>query len=375
MNELAALCGAENVASAPLSLLRDKCVDYAQSFALPPLEIVLVIVSSIVGSVIILAHRALTRQGIPTVVGNTIEAGIYCALGAYAGSSAGLLFGQLAHPALVGLIFAALAVVALAIAIMAAVRGNGEAGWKVLGFAELTALAVSFVVMAVICFSVPSERAAEGYQTYLNAMALFLGLAGALDALLVTALRGASPFAGWLLVPLNASWGALGNLLGLMHQMASFNFYAAHGKPHVASRRRFYVCYEDGFRLKPHFAFTAGSVMTSQSDDLRRHESVHVLQHLVFGPTFPLSYVFWAACLVIPGMIGGAKRFHDAFRGATQFSYYNNPWEVVAYGFGGTRHDGSHDMIFRDGFAWPISILWIVGTVGAFIGFIALRHG
>jgi hypothetical protein len=59
--------------------------------------------------------------------------------------------------------------------------------------------------------------------------------------------------------------------------------------------------------------------------------------------------------------------------GITDFTYYNNPWEVVAYAFGGTRNDGSTDLIFVDPVAWTIAIVWILGATAAAIALFAVR--
>jgi hypothetical protein len=62
-------------------------------------------------------------------------------------------------------------------------------------------------------------------------------------------------------------------------------------------------------------------------------------------------------------------------QGITDFTYYNNPWEVVAYAFGGTRHDGAANqpLIFNEGLAWFFAILWIVGATAGLVLFLVFR--
>ena len=100
--------------------------------------------------------------------------------------------------------------------------------------------------------------------------------------------------------------------------------------------------YKRGFALKPGFAFTQGAVMSNTLSDygdhppsssLFRHESIHIWQNRLLGPFFWFSYFGWMALTFFPALIAGlidsAKRVGDAI---LWWTYFNNPWEVMAYG-------------------------------------------
>jgi hypothetical protein len=215
----------------------------------------------------------------------------------------------------------------------------------------------------------------------LNAVALTGGFFGMLDAVLVGVARGVSPWLGWLLVPVNASWGLLGNILGMMHRLASWNFYEDHGGFNKGLDRQCFTCFGKGFQLKEDYWFTAGWVTTCD-ENMLPHERTHVLQHLILGPIFVLSYAGWFLFMAVPGVIFGLAKRGSLSDGVSDLSYYNNPWEVIAYAFKGTRYqvtssgDGSvmhKDLIFQDWFAWIVTVLWVLGSIGGAVSLVVLE--
>jgi hypothetical protein len=178
--------------------------------------------------------------------------------------------------------------------------------------------------------------------------------------------------AGWLLVPLNSSWGFIGNLLGLMTHIASFNAYADNGKFHKSSDRRYYVCYEKGLSLKQNsagrFAFSQGAVMSADNDVLRRHEGLHVWQHYIAGPLYPLSHFAWFIGMIPVGLIGAAAKSVNVGDAVTAVSYYDNPWEVMAYGcINPTGRNTSQPLIWDWWLGIICAVLWIPAAIIIFI--------
>jgi hypothetical protein len=338
----------------------------------------------------VLIHRLVKGDDAGAVVGNTIEGVIYGAIGSYSGAVAGILIGVIAPPTVVGVALIIFAALSILFAIIAAVKGSGDAGWKVLGFLEFVAIAAALVIGAKFCFAIPSKgKAAPEYQAYLNAISVLCALSGGLMGILAAIFRGAAAWIGWLLAGVNGGWGALGNLLGLMTHVACWNFYVDHGKPHFASRRRFYVRYGKGFSLKSNasgdaFAFTEGSVISTEFDDLAKHEAVHVLQHLITGPFYPLTHFSWFILFAVVGLIAsrgkrvpdgsGGTKFMDPGDAITALSYYSNPWEVIAYTAAGDRHEND-PLVFDDGPAWVFCVLWLLLGLAVFILLTAWRFG
>ena len=76
-------------------------------------------------------------------------------------------------------------------------------------------------------------------QTYVNIVAISLGLLGALDGIIAALLRGPHWAAGWALVFLNSSWGFLGNILGLATHLGSYLCWANDGAPDRNNRKAY----------------------------------------------------------------------------------------------------------------------------------------
>jgi hypothetical protein len=367
MNGLDEFC---KVPAARLTLdqIMARCNSYGLAWELTGAKIGLIIVGAVLIGLFVLIHRIKKKEGAGVVFGNTFEGLLYGGLSVWAGSSAGVMLALLLPPAIMGVMLVVFGVLALLIMIAALIKGTAT-GMKVVGTICLLALAGGLIAASSVAFQVPaSGRAGNAYETYLWAMAITFASTGFVDALIVSIFRGYHWAAGWFLVPLNASWGLLGNLLALMNHFASMLFFDDYGK--VQETRTFYVRYDAGFHLKAGYDFTEGDAMSATN--VEKHEAVHVLQHFIFGPIYPLSHVAWVALMFVPGIVAGlVKRTVGA--GITDFTYYNNPFEVIAYAFGGTRNDGSKDLIFRDTFAWIIAIVWILGATGAAIAFFAVR--
>ena len=392
MDLLEALCAksAAEVLKLDADQLRRSGVHLLAAFQPHVSTWVVCIAMAVVGLAWLLIHRIVNKEDAGVVAGNTIEGFLYGAIGSWSGAVAGILIGAIVPPKVVGVALVILAVLSLVFAILAAVRGTGDAGWKVLGFIEFVAIAAALVVTARFCFAIPGKgRAASETSNYLVAMSVLCAILGGLTAILAALFRGAAVWIGWLLAHANGGWGALGNLLGLMSHVACWNFYADHGKPHVPSRRRFYVRYEKGFSLKTNasgaaFAFSEGAVISTEYDDLAQHEALHVLQHLIAGPLYPLTHFGWfiswipVACIAsrftkVPDPKGGEMCL-DVGDAITAMSYYNNPWEVIAYTVAGDRHV-SDPLVFGDGAGWVLAIVWILLGLALTILLTAWRFG
>jgi hypothetical protein len=380
MNHLTDVCGKSDAELQGMDLdgLRGACVDVRQAFHLTGWELSLLLLFALLGVLLVAIVRVRAKEPAWRVIGTAVEGGIYGALAVYFGTAFGLLVAEVVPPKVVGLLFLILALVGLLFAIMAAVRGSGEAGGKVLGFILFLGLCLLLAIVAGYAFNVPSSGvAADEYESYLNVVAIALGIAAGVNAVIVAIYRGVHWAIGWLLVPVNSSWGFVGNILGLMTHTASYNFYKDHGAFHKPSDRRFYVCYQNGFSLKTNpsgdpFAFTEGAVMTANDDDLRKHEGIHALQHYIFGPIYPLSHFFWFIPMAVVGaIVGAAKTGTDAGEGATAMSYYDNPWEIVAYEFGGLR-DSTKPLIWGSPGAGIVAGSWIVAALLVFIVLMAV---
>jgi len=294
---------------------------------------------------------------------------VYGALAGWFGALAGQILALLLHPAFYGVMMLVFALLAVLIMVGALVQGSGG-GIKAVGVLSHLALAGGLVIVAALGFAVPQRRAGNSFETYLLASGVVFWLTAVAGALVVALYRGYHGAVGWLLVPINASWGALGNLLGLMNHLACLFYFKDWGQP--AEHRRWYVRYDGGFHLKQGFDFTEGDAMSGNA--VETHEATHVLQHFIAGPIYPLSHAAWMALWVVPGVILGAI-CRTVGKGIVDMTYYNNPWEVMAYAVAGTRNDGAakQPLIFNEVLAWILAILWIAVATAGLVGFLAAR--
>jgi hypothetical protein len=329
----------------------------------------------------VLIHRLVNKEEWWIVVLESLEALLFGAAAGYAGVAGGIIIAELVPPFWLGLLFVVLAAVCLLFAIVAAVRGDADAGWKVFGFLHSVTLTAGLVAVAIFCFGVPGEGAAASqYHAYLLAVGVGLGIASGVNAIYSSIFRGCFYVVGVVFLIINGTWGFIGNLLGLMTHFASLYSYKDFGKHHAASNRICFVCYEKGFSLKSNaagrFAFTQGAVMSADSSSLRKHEGVHVAQHYLFGPIYPLSHFLWFVVMLVPGLIGAASEKIDAGEGITRMSYYDNPWEVMAYGLiNPTARNTSDALIWGWGAAIAVSVIYALAATGAFVALLAWRLG
>jgi hypothetical protein len=369
--DLDKVCGGP-AAALTLDQLHQRCTHYGAAFAGSGGKIVFAIVAGVLVGLFVLLRRVKKREDRATVVLNTLEGLLYGALGGWFGASAGALLALLLPHHFFGAMLAVFALLAVLVMIGALVTGSGG-GIKAVGVLSHLSLAGILVAAAAFAFAVPGNgRAGDAFEGYAIAASLAFATTGFLGALMAALFRGYHGGVGWLLVPVNASWGALGNLLGLMNHLACLLYFKDYGG--VQETRRWYVRYDAGFHLKANYDFTEGDAMSANR--VESHEAVHVLQHFIAGPIYPLSHAAWVATMFLPGLIAGAIAKHRTVaEGITDFTYFNNPWEVMAYGVAGRRNDGAADqpLVFNEVAAWIVSIVWILLAIGGLIGFLASR--
>jgi hypothetical protein len=245
---------------------------------------------------------------------------------------------------------------------------------KALGALAHLTLAGLLVAPAISAFAVPPQGpVGDAYRTYVDATARTFALTGLGGAAIVALFRGYHWAVGWALVPLNASWGALGNLLGLMNHFACLLYYRDHGKP-VETRSAF-VRYDAGFHLKSLYDFTEGDAMSGNR--VVSHEAIHVAQHFLLGPIYPLAHAAWVMLMLPAGVVAGGLFKRTIGQAITDLTYFNNPFEVLAYAGGGTRDDGEplQPLVFNDVAAWIVSVAWIAGAIAvAYLLVVARLH-
>jgi len=381
MNDLNDICGGGgDFNSMTLDQLRANCQNFGQAWGLSTVEIVLLILAVLVGLFWLLAARQRAGADTGTVVGNTFEGALYGAIGLFAGSGFGLFVAEVMPPDLLGTIFWLVGAVALLFAIIGAAKGDGDTGGKAAAVVLGVLLAGVAVMLAVFAYAVPNSGAAgDDYKTYLNAVAISLGLLGALDGIVAALLRGPHWAAGWALVFVNSSWGFLGNILGLGTHLGSYLCWANDGAPERENRKA-YTLYRRGLTLRDEpgnrYAFTQGWVMScDRPGDLERHEAIHVTQHLVLGPIYVVSHGVWDALGALFGVVayllkrwfGTRIGFSDS---VTKMSYFNNPYEIMAYAtHNGARQD-TDTLIIPSPWSFIFMAAWILGAVGLTIGLV-----
>ena len=368
MNDLTLICGVADVAGMSLASLRE-CMSYSQAFSLTGAEWMVIAVAGLLG-----VRVAVFGRKRPLAA---LEGLLLAPLAAYGGLIGGLLFAQWLPPWLMGVWLTFLTLAALFLLIWSGlVNGTATAGWKILAAIEVGVLATVFATVAWIAFSVPADNAAEGYQSYLNAVTWLFTGAAIVDVLFAGTYGSYNWAVGWFLVPINASWGAPGNLFGIVHHTISWNCFSNNGDI-VTDNRTFYTRYADGTRLKyspSKFAFTQGAVMSSPP--VEKHESHHVLQHFIFGPMFTVSYLLWMVPAAIIGLVVGLIKRHG-FNGVEAWAYYNNPWEIWAYAIEGKREQKvgiGKAMIWGPITSWIVAILYWISVLSVFIWLMWARH-
>lgn len=366
MNRLSDICGRARGASSTLTELRAACHDTGQALGLTTVEGVVLALLAVTGFIWLMAARNRPGARGLDVIGGALEGALYAAIAFWAGSSFGLLVAEVVPPQLLGTLFAVVAVVCVVFAALGAVNGTGSGGGKALGMLEACLLALVLLALAIFCWRVPGDGpAADAFEASVNAVALGLGLLGATDAMLAALLRAHGWPWGWALVAVNSSWGFVGNCLGLATHAASHNCYANHGGAN-ASPRTAYVRYADGLSLKPGYAFTQGAVMSSQGGDYEKHEAIHVAQHYVLGPIYPVSHGIWAAGAGLFGLVAAAIRGKPIGQGIEACSYYDNPYEIVAYACFLNGRNPADDFVFGSPWAGIVAVGWIAAAIIVF---------
>ncbi len=175
--------------------------------------------------------------------------------------------------------------------------------------------------------------------------------------------------------PLDVTWGLAGSTDGVLLHLIN-TYWGKHrddapGAP-VAEARQGAHLYRSGFRLKTDFAFTQGAVMSDMTthgptDPLFAHESIHVWQNRVLGPFFTFSYFGWMVLTFIPALIAGLIDSQKRVGAALEaWTYYDNPWEVMAYGIANPTsriaRGSSGDWLY-----WPWAIAIIFAVPGLFV--------
>ena len=379
MNDLDKLCKAKS-AGLTLDQIMARCNSYGMAWNLDGLKIGLIIGGALLLALIVLIDRLKEKGddpanpdagiGVPAIIFNVLEALVYGALAMWAGSSAGLILALMLSPQWLGAMLIGLSILALLMVIAALVKGSGDD--QGLGTAYFAVLIVCLSGGAYFALQIPTKgRAGDPYGTYLTIMTILFALSGWAGASIVTIYRGYHWAVGWLLVPINASWGLIGNILGLMNHFACGYYFPDSGG--VTDKRCFYVLYQSGFHLKAGYDFTLGDAVSAAT--VEKHEAVHTIQHFLFGPIYPLSYGVWAVLMFIPGIIAGAVTSNRTVgKGITDLCYYDCPWEQIAYVKQGTNYDGNDDvLIFNTYVGWIINVIWVLGATGLAIWFIHSR--
>lgn len=273
-----------------------------------------------------------------------------------------LTWTLLLHPLTPALLAAAAAfVVGVAVGLV-----KGQSGWALLRGLEAGALLLAGAFLARLFVAFLLGRAAHPDRAAFVIGWAFLLWPGVIDTIpallgtrwlttpdriltLATLVGGGVGFmnglwgihgpAGVLTFPLNVTWGLSGNTNGLLLHVINFA-WAGHGPETRAEAHR----YESGFRIKGTYAFTQGCVMSNMGthtpgSGLFAHEFVHVVQNLVVGPFYVLSYVAWMVLLFVPGVIAGSlSKKGGVADGIEGYTYDSNPWEAMGYAAGGSHH-------------------------------------
>ena len=175
-------------------------------------------------------------------------------------------------------------------------------------------------------------------------------------------------------VELQENESFLGNILGLGTHLGSYLCWKNDGDPNRENRKA-YTLYKRGLTLKVEsgnrFAFTQGWVMCcDRGGDLERHEAIHVGQHFVLGPIYVVSHGIWDLIGAVIGAAAGLLKKMDLEVAVTRMSYFNNPYEIMAYAtHNGSRHD-TDDLIIASPWSFIFMAAWILGALALTIGLV-----
>ena len=98
------------------------------------------------------------------------------------------------------------------------------------------------------------------------------------------------------------------------------------------------------------------------------HEAIHVTQHFVLGPIYVVSHGIWDLLGAGVGLVAGFWTTGIATRErVTRMSYFNNPYEIMAYAtHNGARQD-SDKLVFSSPWSYIFMTLWITGAIAVAI--------
>ena len=135
----------------------------------------------------------------------------------------------------------------------------------------------------------------------------------------------------------DSMWGLPFVAASLLIHLANAFWPGADYRPDI-SRRAGYHVYGGGARVRPGYVWTIGNVVSNArpTDDRRRlmidrHEGLHVLQHRLLGPLYPVAYVLWLAVGAVAGTLVWAVRRGSWWKTGDTIAYYDNPFETWAY--------------------------------------------
>jgi ElaB/YqjD/DUF883 family membrane-anchored ribosome-binding protein len=98
------------------------------------------------------------------------------------------------------------------------------------------------------------------------------------------------------------------------------------------------------------------------------HEAIHVGQHFVLGPIFVVSHGIWDGIGAAIGLLIGLLKPITVNDAVTKMSYFNNPYEIMAYAtHHGARQD-TDDYIIASPWSFIFMALWILGALALTIG-------
>jgi hypothetical protein len=141
---------------------------------------------------------------------------------------------------------------------------------------------------------------------------------------------------------LDVTWGLPGSTNALLLHLLNLG-WGRHARDEARSGAH---RYQRGLAPGRGFAFTLGSVMSNTRDagpgsELFAHEMCHVWQSRMAGPFFAFSYLGWQVLATPPALVAAVITRQPLGRCVQRWAYYNNPWEIMAYGVGARAARGN----------------------------------
>jgi hypothetical protein len=286
-------------------------------------------------------------------------------------SSRARMFSRAVEGAITAVLGAALARFALGYCLEAAhalePTGTPEAAQKVTK-AAFTLLWAGVPILGLID-TIPYLRDSVLFST--PNVVLWIGTAiGGLTG----AINGAGRIYPWIGVGalafiLDVTWGIAGSGLGFLWHLVNLSKTYSYDERAAAHR------YLPGVTIAGADASTLGSVIGQRSGApayAYTHELHHVWHARVFGPFYPITYMLWMIVFFIPAIISAAIKKESIAGGILTYTYLNNPWEALAYQFGGSRATAAgvvRSMLWGGVLLvfWSVVFFGAVGVVSYFI--------